>query len=54
MRLICIARTLMTLSRGEGDAFKDLDAARKFLHSSPASMRRASESSGSAWAADSR
>ena len=29
-RLICIARTLMTLNRGEGDAFKDLDAARKF------------------------
>ena len=35
MRLICIARTLMTLNRGEGDAFKDLDAARKFLQQQP-------------------
>jgi carboxymethylenebutenolidase len=34
-RLICIARTLMTLNRGEGDAFKDLDAARKFLQEQP-------------------
>src|SRR5271157_4694033 len=34
-RLICIARTLMTLNRGEGDAFKDLDAARKFLQQQP-------------------
>ena len=31
IRLVCIARTLMTLNRGEGDAFKDLDSARKFL-----------------------
>src|SRR5271167_2057872 len=35
MRLICIARTLMTLNRGEGDAFKDLDAARTFLQQQP-------------------
>src|SRR6266481_8277838 len=34
-RLICIARTLMTLNRGDGDAFKDLDAARKFLQQQP-------------------
>src|SRR6202046_1592336 len=34
-RLICIARTLLTLNRGEGDAFKDLDAARKFLQQQP-------------------
>src|SRR5260370_12807550 len=34
-RLICIARTLMTLNRGEGDAFKDLDAARKLLQQQP-------------------
>ncbi len=34
-RLICIARTMMTLNRGEGDAFKDLDAARKFLQQQP-------------------
>lgn len=31
LRMLCIARTLMTLSRGQGDAFADLDAARKFL-----------------------
>jgi len=30
-RLICIARTLMTLNRGGGAAFDDLDAARRFL-----------------------
>src|SRR6202167_6619720 len=35
-RLICIARTLLTLNRGEGDAFKDLDSARKFLQQQPA------------------
>src|SRR5258707_2261452 len=34
-RLICIARTLMTLSRGEGAAYKDLDAARKYLQQQP-------------------
>src|SRR5260370_33193055 len=34
-RLICIARTLMTLNRGDGDAFKDLDRARKFLQQQP-------------------
>jgi len=34
-RLICIARTLMTLNRGDGDAFHDLDAARKFLQQQP-------------------
>jgi carboxymethylenebutenolidase len=34
-RLICIARTLLTLNRGEGTAFKDLDSARKFLQQQP-------------------
>jgi carboxymethylenebutenolidase len=34
-RLLCLARTMMTLSRGEGAAFKDLDAARKFLQQQP-------------------
>src|SRR5258706_16269890 len=34
-RFICIARTLLTLSRGEGAAYKDLDAARKFLQQQP-------------------
>jgi len=34
-RLLCIARTMMTLMRGEGEAFKDLDAARKFLQQQP-------------------
>ncbi len=34
-RLICIARTLMTLSRGEGAAYRDLDAARKYLLQQP-------------------
>jgi carboxymethylenebutenolidase len=36
LRLICIARTLLTLNRGEGDAFRDLDAARRFLQQQPA------------------
>jgi len=40
-RLICIARTLLTLNRGEGDAFKDLDAARKFLQQQPGVAIRA-------------
>jgi carboxymethylenebutenolidase len=35
-RLMCIARTMMTLNRGEGDAFKDLDAARSWLTRQPA------------------
>ncbi|MGD1028437.1 dienelactone hydrolase family protein [Candidatus Binatus soli] len=35
MRILCIARTMMTLNRGEGDAFNDLDAARKFLQQQP-------------------
>ena len=35
-RLMCVARTMMTLGRGEGDAFKDLDAARVFLQRQPA------------------
>jgi carboxymethylenebutenolidase len=35
MRLVCIARTMMTLTRGEGDAFKDIDAARKYLQQHP-------------------
>src|SRR5712692_5220122 len=30
-RLICIARTMLALARGEGTAFADLDAARQFL-----------------------
>ena len=34
-RLMCIARTMMTLNRGEGDAFNDLDAARKFMQQQP-------------------
>jgi carboxymethylenebutenolidase len=34
-RFICIARTLMTLSRGEGAAYKDLDAARRYLEQQP-------------------
>src|SRR5260370_39473594 len=34
-RLICIVRTLMTLNRGDGDAFKDLDSARKLLQQQP-------------------
>ena len=34
-RIICIARTLMTLNRGTGAAFADLDAARKFLQQQP-------------------
>jgi len=35
LRLMCIARTMMTLNRGEGDAFQDLDAARKFMQQQP-------------------
>jgi len=46
--------TLMTLNRGDGDAFKDLDSARKFLQQQPASIRRVSASSGFAWVEDSR
>src|ERR1700736_4122477 len=34
-RFICNPRTLMTLSRGEGVAYKDLDAARKYLQQQP-------------------
>src|SRR5258708_31826014 len=34
-RFICIARTLITLSRSEGAAYKDLDAARKYLQQQP-------------------
>lgn len=34
-RLLCIARTMMTLSRGEGAAFADLDAARAWLGARP-------------------
>jgi carboxymethylenebutenolidase len=34
-RFVCIARTLMTLSRGEGAAYRDLDAARKYLQQQP-------------------
>ena len=35
MRLFCIARTLVTLLRGDGEAFSDLDGARKFLQRKP-------------------
>ena len=31
MRIVCIARTVATLRRGEGTAFADLDAARAFV-----------------------
>ncbi|HUO03864.1 MAG TPA: dienelactone hydrolase family protein [Candidatus Binataceae bacterium] len=34
-RLLCIARTMMALSRGEGDAFTDLEAARVYLQQQP-------------------
>jgi len=34
-RPICIARTMMALSRGRGQAFDDLDAARDFLQRQP-------------------
>jgi carboxymethylenebutenolidase len=35
LRVMCVARTLMALRRGEGEAFKDLDAARAFLQKQP-------------------
>jgi carboxymethylenebutenolidase len=31
LKVLCVLRTMRTLSRGEGEAFRDLDAARKFL-----------------------
>jgi carboxymethylenebutenolidase len=34
-RSVCIARTLMTLKRGSGRAFQDLEAARTFLGTQP-------------------
>jgi len=34
-RLLCVARALLTLSRGEGPAFADLDAARTWLGARP-------------------
>jgi carboxymethylenebutenolidase len=34
-RLLCVARTMLTLSRGEGSAFADLDAARAWLVARP-------------------
>lgn len=34
-RLLCIARTFATLRRGSGDAFDDLDAARRWLAARP-------------------
>ncbi len=34
-RIVCVARTMLALSRGEGAAFRDLDAARTFLQSQP-------------------
>ena len=34
-RLLCVARTLLTLQRGEGPAFADLDAARAWLGGRP-------------------
>jgi carboxymethylenebutenolidase len=35
MRAICIARTLLAMRRGSGQAFEDLDAARAFLQKQP-------------------
>ncbi|HVA78189.1 MAG TPA: dienelactone hydrolase family protein [Candidatus Binataceae bacterium] len=35
LRAICIARTLMSLNRGTGQAFEDLESARKFLAGQP-------------------
>jgi carboxymethylenebutenolidase len=35
MRIVCIARTVATLRRGEGTAFADLDAARAFVQRQP-------------------
>jgi carboxymethylenebutenolidase len=35
MRLLCIARTVLTLNRGDGPAFADLDAARRWLAARP-------------------
>src|SRR5208337_3446391 len=35
MRLVCVARTMRTLRRGEGEAFRDLEAARTFLQEQP-------------------
>ena len=34
-KIVCVARTLMTLNRGSGAAFDDLDAARRFLQQQP-------------------
>ena len=35
VKAICVARTLMTLNRGSGAAFDDIEAARKFLIAQP-------------------
>ncbi len=35
MRAICIARTVLAMRRGSGQAFEDLDAARAFLQKQP-------------------
>ena len=35
LRAICIARTMLTLRRGEGEAFRDIEAARTFLQKQP-------------------
>ncbi len=35
MRTLCIARTMMALRSGKGDAFEDLEAARTFLQKQP-------------------
>lgn len=35
LRAICIAQTLLALNRGRGQAFEDLEAARKFLAEQP-------------------
>lgn len=35
MRALCVVRTILAMSRGEGDAFKDIAAARTFLNLQP-------------------
>jgi carboxymethylenebutenolidase len=35
MRVLCVARTILTLNRGDGPAFADLDAARRWLAARP-------------------
>ena len=35
MRALCVVRTMLAMSRGEGDAFNDIAAARTFLNQQP-------------------